>query len=291
MEEVKKTVLAGLAATGKAGLIGTAVSEYPGLKEVLREGIKKGGAMTLSSLRVDVLDTELIGLLKESGYRTVTFAPEAGSERMRRVVNKGITDAEILEAARAVAEAGFKRIKLYFLMGLPGESDDDARAIAELSVKIKSVMKKGFLTLSINPFIPKPSTPFQWHRFEQEAVIKKRLSLIKKALSSTPGVTVKALGPAEAFFQAYISRADRRAGGLIMEASSIGVRRAVRGEKEFMEAAVYRDREKDEVLPWSMVDHGIKKGYLWNEYERGLKGVLTGPCNVGSCFRCGVCTP
>lgn len=291
MEEVKKAVLGGLEATGKAGLVGTAVSEYPGLKEVLREGIKKGGSMTLSSLRVDVLDGELIGLLKESGYRTVTFAPEAGSERMRKVVNKGIRDEEILEAVRAVVEAGFTRIKLYFLTGLPGESDADARAIAELAVEIKSIMKKGFLTLSINPFIPKPCTPFQWHGFCDAAVINKRLSLIKKALSKIPGVTIKAMNPAEAFFQAYISRADRRAAGLIMGASSMGMRRAIKGKKEFMEASVYRNREKDEILAWHMIDHGLKKGYLWNEYERGLKGLLTGPCNVGSCFRCGVCSP
>ncbi|MFQ5442959.1 MAG: radical SAM protein [Thermodesulfobacteriota bacterium] len=291
MEEVKKAVLGGLEATGKAGLVGTAVSEYPGLKEVLREGIKKGGSMTLSSLRVDVLDGELIGLLKESGYRTVTFAPEAGSERMRKVVNKGIRDEEILEAVRAVVEAGFTRIKLYFLTGLPGESDADARAIAELAVEIKSIMKKGFLTLSINPFIPKPCTPFQWHGFCDAAVINKRLSLIKKALSKIPGVTIKAMNPAEAFFQAYISRADRRAAGLIMGASSMGMRSAIKGKKEFMEASVYRNREKDEILAWHMIDHGLKKGYLWNEYERGLKGLLTGPCNVGSCFRCGVCSP
>lgn len=291
MEEVKKAVLGGLEATGKAGLVGTAVSEYPGLKEVLREGIKKGGSMTLSSLRVDVLDGELIGLLKESGYRTVTFAPEAGSERMRKVVNKGIRDEEILEAVRAVVEAGFTRIKLYFLTGLPGESDADARAIAELAVEIKSIMKKGFLTLSINPFIPKPCTPFQWHGFCDAAVINKRLSLIKKALSKIPGVTIKAMNPAEAFFQAYISRADRRAAGLIMGASSMGIRSAIKGKKEFMEASVYRNREKDEILAWHMIDHGLKKGYLWNEYERGLKGLLTGPCNVGSCFRCGVCSP
>ena len=291
MGAVKEAVRRGVESTGKVGLVGTAVSEYPWIKEVLEEGISQGAELTLSSLRLDVLDSELMGLLKRSGYKTVTLAPEAGSERLRRVVNKGITDSEILDAVRLITDAGFTRIKLYFLIGLPTETDTEALAVSELSSRVRSEMKSGVLTLSINPFIPKPSTPFQWHRFEDMGVLEKRLSAIKEALKGEKGVSIKAMPVKEAFFQAYISRADRRVASFIKRASEAGLRRAAREEARGMEEAVYRERKRDEPLPWDIIDQGLRKDYLWREYQRGLKGELTDPCRVGTCFRCGVCIP
>ncbi|MEE9614306.1 MAG: radical SAM protein [Thermodesulfobacteriota bacterium] len=289
---VKEIVERGFRESGKVGLVGAAVSEYPHLKELLRLGIEGGREMTLSSLRLDMLDAELLDLLKKAGYRTVTLAPEAGTERLRRVVNKDISDSEIDEAIRLVKEAGFRKLKLYFMVGLPTETDADARAIGELSLRLKKLMGKGKLTLSINPFMPKPFTPFQWHPFERVETIEKRYSIIKEMLKREGGIDVKTLSVRKAFAQAYLSRADRRAGRVIAEASKVGLRRALRSADHpapLAEECVHRERGVDEPFPWEVVDHGLERGYLWDEYQRGLEGKTTPPCEVGSCFRCGVC--
>ncbi len=285
LDSVKK----GLESTGKVGLVGTAVSEYPRIKETISYGVENEGAVTLSSLRLDRLDESFVGLLKKGGYSTVTLAPEAGTERMRNIINKGITDAGIMEAARLITEAGFLKIKLYFIVGLPGETDTDAQGIVDLSRRVKEVMKRGELTLSVNPFIPKPFTPFQWAGFEDAGVIDERLRLIKKGLARERGFIIKSLSAKEAFIQAYVARADRRAGELIINASVKGWKESIRPVIRFLEDSVYSGRAQDEILPWDMIDHGVKRTYLWREYEKGLKAGLTPPCDVGRCFRCGVC--
>ncbi|MBI5237166.1 MAG: radical SAM protein [Deltaproteobacteria bacterium] len=289
VESIKGEVKKGIDATGKVGLIGTAVSEYPEIKETLSFGIENNGVLTLSSLRLDKLDEEFLALLKKGGYKTITLAPEAGTERMRNVVNKGITDAEIMESIRLIAEAGFLKVKLYYLIGLPSETDIDAEGIVELTLRIKEVMKRGEITLSINPFIPKPFTPFQWSGFEDAGTVDRRLSIITKGLSKERSITIHSMSAKEAFIQAYIARADRRAGAVILEASKSGWKRAIKSAGQFLPDSVYLGRSKEDILPWDILDHGVKKTYLWKEHQKGLKGILTPPCDVGNCFRCGVC--
>ena len=295
---VKDAVARGLAATGRVGLIGAAVSEYPYIKELLRFVLDSGGKATLSSLRADVIDAELLRLLKEAGLRTLTLAPEAGSERLRRVVNKDITDEALIKAALLSAEAGFKRLKLYFMVGLPTEIDSDALKIADLAKRIKDELGGGRLSLSINPFIPKPVTPFQFHPFERIEIIERRYGILKDALKGRGGVELRAYPVSAAFVQALLSRGDRRLSVLIREAARTGWKRALK--KIAREAGgdafgakigeyIYRERQADEVLPWEVVAHGIDKGYLWAEYQRGLGGGITGPCVVERCTRCGVC--
>ncbi|MBI5586927.1 MAG: radical SAM protein [Deltaproteobacteria bacterium] len=291
IDKVKEAVKKGVASRGKVGLIGTAVSEYPEIKEVLSYGTGLKGVMTLSSLRLDRLDGELLGLLKEGGYKTITLAPEAGSERMRKVVNKGMTDEEIMESIRLIHEAGFRKVKLYFIVGFPSETDADAEGIVELTKRIKGVLKKGEIALSVNPFIPKPFTPFQWCTFTDARVVEKRLSIIKDGLKNERGVVVKEMSAKEAFLQAYIARADRRAGAVLAEAAENGWKKAQKPASELINASVYAERTRSDILPWDMIDHGVKKDYLWKEYLKGLSGGLTPPCNVGACFRCGVCRP
>ncbi len=289
IEAIKATVKKGIEASGKVGLIGTAVSEYPEIKEAVSYGVGLNGSVTLSSLRMDKLDSQFLKLLKDGGYKTITLAPEAGSGRMREVVNKGLIDSDIMEAAGLIAEAGFFKVKLYFLVGLPAEEDGDAEAIVDLAKRIKAALKKGEVTLSINPFIPKPFTPFQWHRLEDAGVIDKRLGIISKGLTKEKGIKVNAMTAKEALIQAYISRADRRAGRLILEASLKNWNSVLKKERRFIEDSVYMERGKEEALPWDIIDHGVRKQYLWKEYQKGLKGELTPPCDVGRCFRCGVC--
>lgn len=126
-------------------------------------------------------------------------------------------------------------------------------------------------------------------RFEDSRVIDERLKIIKKGLARERGFIIKALSAREAFIQAYVARADRRAGELIINASQKGWREAARPVLRFLEESVYSKRALEDLLPWEMIDHGIKKSYLWREYEKGLKAGLTPPCDVGRCFRCGVC--
>ncbi|MCK5236992.1 MAG: radical SAM protein, partial [Deltaproteobacteria bacterium] len=273
----------------KIGLIGAAVSEYPWINEVVSAGLELGLTVTLSSLRLEFIDDILLDSLKESGLKTVTVAPEAASERLRRVINKDIEKREILEKVELIRDAGFKRLKLYFMVGLPTESDEDALEIAALTREIKDVFKGMTVTVSVNPFIPKPLTPFQWHPFAGLDVINRRCEAIKKELKGVKGVELKINGVKEAFFQSYIARADRRAASIIIDAASIGIRRAVKKNFDMMTEATQRERPFDEILPWDMIDHGIEKEYLYEEYEKALRGETTPPCIVGSCYRCGVC--
>lgn len=289
-EAVKEVVRKGIKDTGKVGLVGTAVSEYPWIKEVLKEGVERKAEMTLSSLRLDTLEPGLVGLLRDAGYKTVTLAPEAGSPRMRSVINKGIGEGDVVEAVELLKENGFHRVRAYFMVGLPTETDEDALAIAEMAILIKETMGKGQLTLSVNPFVPKPFTPFQWHEFTPPKVIEKRVKAIRRRLAGEKNIQMNAGSVRDAMVQAYIARADRRAGEFIMKAAQEGTGRAAREFKPLMEDAL-RARDKDEVLPWDVLDHGIKKSYLWKEYQKGLEGTATEPCEPGVCYRCGVCRP
>jgi radical SAM superfamily enzyme YgiQ (UPF0313 family) len=292
LETIKQSVLRGMESAGKVGLVGAAVSEYPDLKELLSMG--QEGEMTISSLRLDTLDAELLTLLKGCGYRTITLAPEAATERMRRVVNKDIKDTELIETIRLIAEAGFRKVKLYFMVGLPTETDQDAEAIGDLALRIKSVIDKtgrgrSSLTLSINPFVPKPWTPFQWHPFEKANVLEGRYSIIKDIIKKEAGIKIKALSLRLAAIEAYLSRGDRRVGHVIARASRVGWKTALRSAQLQPEEALYRERGKEETFPWDVIYHGIEKSYLWNEYLRGLSARTTPPCDVGMCTRCGVC--
>jgi radical SAM superfamily enzyme YgiQ (UPF0313 family) len=302
-EAVKKHVARGMETAGKVGLVGAAVSEYPGLKELLKTCVD--GEMTLSSLRLDTLDSEVLGLLKGCGYSTITLAPEAATERMRRVVNKDIKDTELMETIKLVSEAGFKKVKLYFMVGLPTETDSDAGAIGDLAASIKSVLDRAgragragrgnrpsSVTLSINPFVPKPWTPFQWHPFERDEVIERRYAIIKDKTKKIPGIKIKTLSARVASMEAYLSRGDRRYARFIDKASKAGWKKALKSTMQAVVPpgeALYRQRAKDETFPWDVIDHGIDKDYLWKEYQRGLSARVTPPCDVGLCTRCGVC--
>ncbi|OGP24582.1 MAG: hypothetical protein A2X99_01155 [Deltaproteobacteria bacterium GWB2_55_19] len=290
-EDVKEALSEGLKRAGKAGLIGTAVSEHPDINEIIGFGVEKEGGVTLSSLRLDMIDADLLALLKKSGYKTITLAPEAATERMRSVINKGITDDEIMDAVALIREAGFLKLKLYYLVGLPTETDEDAEAIVALTKRIKAMMARGQISLSINPFIPKPFTPFQWMEFEDPSVIDRRLKSISKGLHRENGVSVNTMSAKEALIQAYVSRSDRRAGSLIVEASLTGWARVMKAHEAFIMESVSMERPKDAILPWDIIDHGVRKSYLWKEYGKALEARTTPPCEVGECFRCGVCLP
>ena len=244
---------------------------------------------TLSSLRADMIDVPLLRLLKNSGYSTVTFAPEAGSERLRRVINKDITDQRIIETARLIKEEGIKKIKLYFMLGLPTETDEDALSIARLAIEVKRALHGGRVSISVTPFVPKPITPFQWMALEDAETIERRYSIIKNELRKEGGIDINTISLSQTLLQAYLSRGDRRAGEFVIFGAREGWKKALKKFSADIEESVYRVRAEDEILPWDVIDHGIKKAYLRKEYQKGLEGRITPPCDVGRCFRCGVC--
>ncbi|VAV85440.1 FIG092679: Fe-S oxidoreductase [hydrothermal vent metagenome] len=283
---VKEAIKDGLQRTGKVGLVGAAISEHPDLKKMLGLAAGKDEEITVSSLRADMIDVELLELLKEAGYKTITVAPEAGTERMRRVISKDIADDCLVECARLVNEAGIRRMKLYFMVGLPGETQEDVRAIAELTIRIKDELKNGSVAISINPFIPKPVTPFQWHGYEGAASIEKKYKIIKSTLGKVKGVSFKTESAKEAVLQAWLARADRRAGRVIVEAAGagetagvgegvkIGLKRAVKALAPGALRNAERQRSEGEALPWDVVDHIVTKNYLWKEYKKGVKELV-----------------
>lgn len=288
----------GLEKAGKVGLVSAAVSDYPFINSLCAPLIAKDKKISVSSLRMDSTTDELVDALKESGHKTMTFAPEAGTERLRNVINKGISEDDILKSVEMAISRGILNAKLYFLIGVPTETDEDIEGIINLTRRIKKevlVLTKeagriGTITLSINPFVPKPWTPFQWCPMEDVKSLTNKLKHIRESLKKEGNIEVIHENPKESYIQAILSRGDRRVGGVIRKSMETGSwSRGIKDSQVDTDFYVYRVREKDEVLPWDFIDHGIEKSYLWKEYERALKGRFTPPCNPPKCHRCGVC--
>jgi len=281
---------------GKIGLVGSALSDYPAIDD-LCASIQ--GSLSVSSLRADSLSRVLIERLAKSGHKTIAIAPEAGSERLRKVINKGVTAADILRAADLVFGAGIPNLKLYFIIGLPTETQEDIDAIIALAEQVRQVQLRharpagriGRITLSVNSFVPKPFTPFQWEPMEEVASLNRKQRLLEKAVKKIGNMNIIHDLPKWEAVQALLSRGDRRVGRLLRTAHERGGdwKAACRVLGFDMAFTVTRRRAFDEVLPWDFIDIGVRKEYLKNEYGRALEGRYTPPCKVGTCTACGVC--
>ena len=295
LDDLKKGVEDGINRGAKAGFLGTAVSESPFLEDLLGAVEDMNGEASISSIRMETLSPERLSKLKKVGYKTLTIAPEAGSERLRRVINKDFSDEEILNTVDMIEVSGIKRVKLYYMIGLPTESNADIDSLIALSLKIRERLDSPEstsvpeVTLSINPFIPKPWTPFQWYPMEDVKVLKSKIRKIKDVINKVPKMGVKFTSPRMAYVQALLSLGDRRVGSFISMAFEKGVKNALKEMAPSPEFFTYRQKDLDEVLPWDFIDHGITKNYLLKEYKRGLNGLITPPCDLGNCVRCGVC--
>lgn len=296
LEELKRGVDRGLALGKKIGLMGAAISDYPYIDDLIRYIRSAGGRFSCASLRADSLTTDIVEGLAESGQKTITIAPEAGSDRLRRVINKGITNEDLQTSIRFAARAGIPNIRLYIMVGLPTETMEDIDAIISMAETMQQYMAeegcKGRLTLSVNPFIPKPFTPFQWEPMADEKEVKKKLEYIKKSLRKNQKIEVLVESPKEAYMQGVLARGDRRLGAVLAKCAE------ERGMKSFKEAlrvaaidmneALYEPLAQGRVLPWSHLDMGLREGYLEQELQRGIQESYTAPCQEG-CKRCGVC--
>ncbi|KPK89460.1 MAG: hypothetical protein AMJ94_12095 [Deltaproteobacteria bacterium SM23_61] len=275
-----KAAVQGKGSAQKVGLVGAAISDYPEILPLGREILQEQIPLSFSSLRVDSLSPELADLAFQSGQRTITLAPEAGSERMRRIIKKGFTEEAILGAAETLAERGFKHFRLYFMVGLPEEGREDVKAIIDLARKIqhhalvKSPGKKKpeKITLSLNSFVPKPGTPFQWHPLEDLSGLNEKIRMVKDGLRKERNISVTADLPKWAYLQNLLSRGDRRVGKLLLAAHKLGGNwpQAYRSVDLNPDFYVYRGRPFEEILPWDFIDGGVKKEYLWKEYQAAL---------------------
>jgi hypothetical protein len=280
-------------------------------------------------LKADVLTRDLADALGAQKNRSVTVAPEAGSDRMRRLINKNLTESEILRAAEWLVGGGVQSLKMYFMLGLPTEKTEDVEAIAELTTKIYERYcgkgaKVGGLTLSVNAFSPKPWTPLQWEPMEEMATLRDKFALLKKRLGRLPRVTVDTESPREAYYQTLLSRGDRRTGQVLLEAHQNGgdwwsviqrLRRSfkVQSSKFKVQSGstshvlrsmsslqpeayslqpdffVHRRYDPKEILPWDFIDHSVSKQYLLAEWRKALLGLQTQPCDVTTCHKCEAC--
>lgn len=291
----------GVDCTSKVGLLGAAVSDLPELKALCEYGHQQQLQLSFSSLRADALDDALIAALKSGRLKTATIAPETGSERMRRVINKGLEETAILEAAEKLVSNGIPNLKLYFMVGLPTETDEDVGAIIDLVKKIKHRFlsssrargRMGAITVSLNAFVPKPFTPFQWVAMDEVPTLKQKVKRIKSELKRVANVRVHADVPRWAHLQALMSRGDRRVAQLLLLAHQNRGNWPQTFKNSPLNPAFYvhRERRRSEHLPWDFIDHGLDKDFLWNEYQRALKAKETLPCPADpeNCKICGVC--
>jgi radical SAM superfamily enzyme YgiQ (UPF0313 family) len=259
------------------GLIGSDLAGHPELEKILDRIIRREGRFSLSSIRPEGLTPRMIELLAATGQKTATLAPEVASPRMKRAIGKEIPPERFLELVARLVAAGIPNIRYYFMVGLPTETDDDAMAIVDFVIESRRVFVEasrpmgriGSIGVQVNPFVPKPSTPFQWAPMERPDVMERRFRIIRKGLRNVPNVKVRIESVREAAFQGLLSRGDRRSAEMLRRIAQ-GENRSVSSFKRIgldPELHLYRGRSQHEPFPWDLIDHGISRAALWRSYD------------------------
>jgi radical SAM superfamily enzyme YgiQ (UPF0313 family) len=275
LQSLKEEVAKGLQHRSKLGLVGAAVSDYSRIGELSRHILECGGKVSVSSLRIDGLNEEMIEVLKASGHKTISLAPEGGSQRLREMIKKGINSGQILAACDLLISRGILNLKLYFIIGLPTETMTDLEEMVSFVHEIRERVidaarekkRLGEVILSINPFIPKPCTPFQWCGMENLKSLEQKVRYLHEAFGRLSNVRVKVESLRDAYLQALLSRGDRRLSLLLFKAHQLGAWKRAAKELAFeTDYQVYRDIPPGELLPWDIIDSGGKERLL-REYR------------------------
>lgn len=259
---IREQVTRAIAGHRKVGLVAAAVGDYHGIGDLCRDILEKGGSVSVSSLRIDSLDESMIDVLVASGHKTATLAPEGGSQRLRDLIKKGISEEQILGACQRLISRDILNLKLYFIIGLPTETDDDIGELLGLVERIRvQVLERarrnrrlGEIVLSVNPFIPKPFTPFQWCGMLDQKQLEKRLAVLQRGVRRMPNVSLQAESIKEAMLQALLSRGDRSLAPFLVRSAELGSWR--KGAREMgidVAALVTRQIPLDEELPWDFI--------------------------------------
>lgn len=281
MDKIISNIDSGLAMTKKIGLLGSSVTEHPDFDKLCLSLMNRDLEASISSIRFDSLKRPLVDLLAKGGQRTVTLAPESGSDTLRKLVGKPMKEDEIIDGVKAAIAKGILNLKLYFLIGLPGETRDDVKEIANLIKKIRHCViaesrgkaRLGRITVSINPFVPKPFTPFQWIEMEQVSSLKEKLKFIRDSIKGLSNVVLTFDLPKWSYVQALLARGDRRVGELLLKAHKFGGNwyKAFKALNINPDFYVYRRRGEKEIFPWDFIDNGITKERLVKSLNKGFE--------------------
>ena len=279
------------------GLVGPSVTDHPDLPALARKITEQGKKLSFSSLRMETLTDELVDLILQSGQKTITVAVDGPSERMRDVINKSAADDFIVEKCQFLTRKGILHLKIYSIIGLPHETEEDIDQFIRLVERVQTVYieecrklgRIGRVTIGLSPLVPKPGTPFQWHPMEKVKSLKKKFARVRKALGKLPHLKMSFGSPNEAFLQTYLSRGDRSIHEFFETYLNNGHDAKSALSKHSAEPYVYRQYEKDDYLPWDIIDHGYRPNFLWEDYQRGLKAAHTPICDTAICHICGLC--
>ena len=266
LAHVADEIKAASAITQKIGLIGPSLSDYPHAEDVLR---MEGVDFSITSLRASPRSGRLVQLM--TGHKSISIAPEAGTQRLRNVINKKISDEDIFETARLILESGVETLRLYFMIGLPTETMNDIDGMIELVRAIRKDTRRGFIRLSVSTFVPKPFTPFQWHPMESLKSIKEKLRVIKKGLGQEKGVRVFHDVPKHAHLQGLLALGDRRIGRVLERLADEDADIIKTGSPDIdIASIIFRRKDIAETLPWDFIDAGVDREHLWEEYGKAL---------------------
>ncbi|HEY3119450.1 MAG TPA: radical SAM protein [Vicinamibacteria bacterium] len=287
-------------ATNKIGLVSTAVCDHPEIEGIVDDLAGLGYEVSVASLRLDDLTPEFVFKLVDTGVQGLTLAPECGSDRMRRILNKQFSNDDILARAEWIFQNGIRNLKLYYMVGLPGEEHGDVEAIVSLTEKIRDLMLAvgksrgavGRIHPSVNPFVPKPGTPYQWLPMENPKETDRKLQFLRKAFGRMSNVEAICKSARTGAAQSILALGDRRVADALEIAAVQGVdlRRGVKLAGLDPAFYLFRGRGREELLPWDVVDNGVAKAYYLRELDKSLAERLSPHCpEIQGCIRCGVC--
>jgi radical SAM superfamily enzyme YgiQ (UPF0313 family) len=267
--------------------VSIALCDHPDIERILTRLKEMGYSISPASLRLDDLTEPIVRTLRASGERTITIAPETGSDRLRRVINKTITNDEILDRADLIFANGFENLKLYYMIGLPTETDDDLVAIRDLTLELRDRMLKyarprgtiGRIIGSVNPLIPKPGTAYQWLPMESDANVDRKIKRLRSLTTDIDNVYFNIKSERHSYYQALLSLGDQRVAPVIAAAERNGQnwRAAVAETGIDADSYIFRDRSKDSVLPWDIIDGGMKASFFHAEFDKSLREEWTLP--------------
>ena len=272
---------------GRVGLVSIALCDHPEIERILATLLEMGYAISPASLRLDDLTAPIVRTLRESGERSITIAPETGSDRLRRVINKTVTNDEILESAELIFASGIENLKLYYMIGLPTETDDDLVAIRDLTLEMRERMVKharsrgqlGRIVGSVNPLIPKPGTAFQWLSMEDPSVTDRKIKRLRSLMAGIDNVYFNIKSERHSYYQALLSLGDRRVAPAIEVAERNGQnwRAAVAETGVDADFYLFRDRSRDAAHPWDIIDGGLKSAFFRSELAKAMNEEWTLP--------------
>jgi len=312
VETIVRLAEAQYRATGHSeiSLASLSTGDYPDLlrlvKEVSLRFAERRVSVSLPSLRVDQQLAELPDFIAVVRKSTLTLAPEAATERLRRVINKQVSEEDLNRGVLAAYDRGWNHVKLYFMVGLPTETEEDVREIAQMAGRVSALRRRlgkppARVNLSVSAFVPKPHTPFQWEAMVGLERMRELRSLLRRSIR-TGAIQLRFNRPERSYLEGVFSRGDRRLGRLLLEAHRLGCRfdawdetfdygkwlEAFRRAEVSPEEYADRPRRREEVLPWSHIGAGVSTEFLWRERERALRGEVSPDCTREGCLGCGL---